>query len=291
MNNKCHIVRDLLPSYIDNLCSKESRQFIKEHVASCSTCRDVLHIMEKDVEVADEIDQRKRLEANKPFKKVAGFFNAQRRLTKYILITALISLGLGICFLANSIVKQKEFKDEVTKLEMVGQEKADIMEEVFHILGSSNEVTNLEKEQLLEVFKKYKGKLHLLAVFPTADVEDWVKENPSIKKEPTTIYPIEYNKAAAVIGSEGIFGRNEQIIPSQYDLGTVAMANSKWVIQYEYKSSYEKTVERHHQLKYYGPSVWSFFQLPILLFTIFSVLLIVWLFLKKHNKHLKDVMG
>ncbi|WML58503.1 zf-HC2 domain-containing protein [Neobacillus sp. PS2-9] len=291
MNNKCHIVRDLLPSYIDDLCSKESRQFIEEHVASCSTCRNVLHTMEHNVEVSEGIEQTKRLEAKKPFKKVAEFFNAQRRLTKYILITALISLGLGICFLANSMVKLNEYKNEVNKLEMVDHEKEDIMKDVFHVLGASSEVTEQEEEQLLKVFEKYKEKLHLLAVFPAADVEDWVKENPSVKKEPTTIYPIEYNKAAAVIGSEGIFGRNKQIIPSQYDLGTVAMANSKWVIQYEYKSSYEKTVERHHQLKYYGQSVWSFFQLPILLFAIFSVLLIVWLFLKKHNKHLKDVMG
>ncbi|WP_413305431.1 zf-HC2 domain-containing protein [Bacillus sp. 1P10SD] len=291
MNNKCHIVRDLLPSYIDDLCSNESRQFIEEHVASCHVCRDVLHTMENDVEVSDGIEQKKRLEAKKPFKKVAAFFNAQRRLTKYILITALISLGLGICFLANSMVKQKEYKAEVTKLEMVEQEKADIMEDVFHILGSSNEVTKLEEEQLLEVFNKYKEKLHLLAIFPAADLGDWVKENPSVRKEPTTIFPIEYHKAVSVIGSEGIIGANKQIISSQYDLGTVVMANSKWVIQYEYKSSYEKTVERHHQFKYYGPSVWSFFQLPILLFAIFSVLLIVWLILKKHNNHIKDVMG
>ena len=291
MNNKCHIVRDLLPSYIDDLCSKESRQFIEEHVASCHTCRDVLHTMEHDVDVSDGIEQMKRLEAKKPFKKVAAFFNTQRRLTKYILITALISLGLGICFLANSMVKQNEYKNEVNKLEMVDHEKEVIMKDVFHVLGASSEVTKQEEEQLLKVFEKYKEKLHLLAVFPTADVEDWVKENSSVKKEPTTIYPIEYNKAVAVIGNEGVIGQNKQIFPSQYDLGTVVMANSKWVIQYEYKSSYEKTVERHHQFKYYGPSVWNFFQLPILLFAIFSVLLIVWLFLKKHNNHIKDVMG
>lgn len=291
MNNKCHIVSDLLPSYIDDLCSKESRQFIEEHIALCSTCRDVLHTMRNNVEISEGIEQTKRLEAKKPFKKVAEFFNAQRRLTKYILITALISLGLGICSLANSVVKQNEYKNEVNKLEMVDHEKEDIMKDVFHVLGASSEVTKQEEEQLLKVFEKYKEKLHLLAVFPTADVEDWVKENPSVKKEPTTIYPIEYNKAAAVIGNEGVIGQNKQIFPSQYDLGTVVMANSKWVIQYEYKSSYEKTVERHHQFKYYGPSIWSFFQLPILLFAIFSVLLIVWLFLKKHNKQLKNVIG
>jgi hypothetical protein len=69
------------------------------------------------------------------------------------------------------------------------------------------------------------------------------------------------------------------------------MANKRWVIQYEYKSSYEQTIERHHQLTYYGPSTWSIFQAPILLFALFIVLLVFWLFLKRQNKRLKDVMG
>lgn len=85
----------------------------------------------------------------------------------------------------------------------------------------STEVTEKEEKQLLTIFKKYNKKLNLLAVLPAADIEDWLQENASVKQKPTTIYPIEYNKAAIVIGNEGILRKNEPITPSGYDLGTV----------------------------------------------------------------------
>ncbi|MGG3560650.1 zf-HC2 domain-containing protein [Neobacillus rhizosphaerae] len=291
MNNNCYIVRDLLPSYIDKLCSHESNQFIEEHISSCSECKNVLDTMKEEVEGADELDQVKIQVAKKPFQKVADFFKAQKKLTKYVLIAALLSLVAGAGFLVNSMVEWKENENEINKLEVVEQERADIMSDVFDALGVSNDVTAHEEKQLFEVFNKYKNKLKLLAIFPAEDVEDWIKENPSVTHEPTTIFPIDYKKAAKVIGTEGMIERKDRIIPSDYDFGTVVMANTKWVIQYEYKSSYEPKIERHHQLKYYGPSIWTIFLLPILLFAIGSVLIIVWWFLKKHIKQLKDVIG
>ncbi|MBM7587925.1 hypothetical protein JOC86_004500 [Bacillus pakistanensis] len=291
MDNKCNIVRDLLPSYIDNLCSQDSIHFIEEHINSCEKCREVLESMKNNVDFSDEIDEVYKVEVKRPFLKVSRFFNGQKKLTNYLLIATLFSLLFGFIFLIHSNKKFSEYKEEVTKLEVVEQEKEAIMDDVFHILGDSTEVTEKEEKQLLTIFKKYNEKLNLLAVFPAANIKDWLQENTSVKQKPTTIYPIEYNKAAIVIGNEGILGKNETIIPSGYDLGTVMMANKQWVIQYEYKSSYEETIERHHQLTYYGPSTWSIFQAPILMFTIFSVLFIVWLLLKKQNKRLKDVMG
>lgn len=290
MNNNCYIVRDLLPSYIDKLCSHESNQFIEEHISSCSDCKNVLDTMKEEVEGADELDQVKIQVAKKPFQKVADFFKAQKKLTKYVLIAALLSLLAGTGFLVNSMVEWKEVKDEANKLEVIEKEKADIMSDVFDALGRSPEVTALEEKQLLDVFHRYKDKLNLLAIFPAEEVVDWIKENPSVTHEPTTIFPIDYKKAAKVIGTEGMIEAKDRIIPSDYDFGTVVMANTKWVIQYEYKSSYEPKIERHHQLKYYGPSVWSIFLLPILFFAIGSVLMVVWMFLRRHNKQLKDVM-
>jgi len=290
MDNKCNIVRDLLPSYIDHLCSKDSVNFIEEHMNSCIKCRDVLESMKTDVDFSDEIDEVYKVEVKKPFQKVSRFFNAQKKLTNYLLLATLISLVFGFVFLIHSVMEFSEYKEEVNKLDVVDQEKEAIMDDVFNVLGSSTEVTEKEEKQLATVFKKYNEKLNLLAVFSVADIEDWLKENASVSKKPTTINPIEYNKAGIVIGNEGIIGKNEHIIPSPYDLGTVVMANKNWVIQYEYKSSYEQTIERHHQLTYYGPTTWSIFQAPILLFTIFTVLLIFWLFLKRQNNRLKDVM-
>jgi hypothetical protein len=291
MDNKCNIVKDLMPSYIDNLCSKDSIVFIEDHMSSCTECREVLESMKNDVDLNDEIDEVYKVEVKRPFQQISRFFNGQKRLANYLLLATLLSLVMGGIFLSHSIKKYSEQKDEATKLEIVDREKEDIMDDTFHILGSSTKVNENEQKQLLSIYKKYSDKLNLLAVFPAEDIKDWLKENGSVKQKPTTIYPIEYNKAAIVIGSEGILRENNQITPSGYDLGTVVMANNRWVIQYEYKSSYKQTIERHHQLTYYGPSTWSIFQTPILLFTLFIILLTLWLFIKRQNNRLKDVMG
>ncbi|MEH7749299.1 zf-HC2 domain-containing protein, partial [Neobacillus drentensis] len=193
MDNKCNIVRDLLPSYIDHLCSKDSVNFIEEHMNSCIKCRDVLESMKTDVDFSDEIDEVYKVEVKKPFQKVSRFFNAQKKLTNYLLLATLISLVFGFVFLIHSVMKFSEYKEEVNKLEVVDQEKEAIMDDVFNVLGSSTEVTEKEEKQLATVFKKYNEKLNLLAVFSAADIEDWLKENASVSKKPTTIYPIEYN--------------------------------------------------------------------------------------------------
>jgi len=70
MPNKCAIVRDLFPSYIDGLCSKESKDFIEQHIKSCDSCKEILNNLKTEVPMADERDKLERLKAKKPLKKV-----------------------------------------------------------------------------------------------------------------------------------------------------------------------------------------------------------------------------
>lgn len=43
---KCEIIRDLLPSYIDNLCSSESQEAIQQHLLQCPLCQKYLEEMQ-----------------------------------------------------------------------------------------------------------------------------------------------------------------------------------------------------------------------------------------------------
>lgn len=45
----CNIIRDILPSYADGLCSEESENLVKEHVKSCPECREILENMQADM--------------------------------------------------------------------------------------------------------------------------------------------------------------------------------------------------------------------------------------------------
>ncbi len=45
MSNKCDIVQDLLPLYIDGACSKASEEMIKEHLEDCRHCKEIYEKM------------------------------------------------------------------------------------------------------------------------------------------------------------------------------------------------------------------------------------------------------
>lgn len=45
---KCKIVQDLLPSYIENLTTKETKVYIEEHLEKCQSCKQVLERMKQE---------------------------------------------------------------------------------------------------------------------------------------------------------------------------------------------------------------------------------------------------
>ncbi len=290
MENKCHIVQDLLPLYIDELCSDTSKEVINEHLSICEECRTVYESMESDDAMEDESKLMERLQAKKPFQQVSRFFRAPKRMTRITFIFAGISLILGGMLLLQSIMEVNANRNELKDLSIVAEEKGIIMEEVVNVLDSTSDDSQYET-QLTDIFKKFDDKLHYLAIFPADEMKEWLDESPSVKNEPTNIFPIDYQKASLVIGSDGIITNKEKINPSTYDLGNVVYANEDWVVQFEYTKSYEETIERYHQLTYYSSSTLFIFWPPILLFSIFSILFIFWWSLNKHNKRLSDVMG
>lgn len=84
-----------------------------------------------------------------------------------------ISLVLGIFFLTNSITEMKEYKKEVSNLEVI--EKEVIMNDVFNVLGSSNGVLEWEEEQLLNVLDKY-PKNSISWLFSPQDNRSWLHD-------------------------------------------------------------------------------------------------------------------
>lgn len=52
MNNlNCNVICDLLPLYIDEVCSPESRELVEAHLEECEACRKTLEQMRSSVEV------------------------------------------------------------------------------------------------------------------------------------------------------------------------------------------------------------------------------------------------
>ncbi|SFE96245.1 Putative zinc-finger [Paenibacillus catalpae] len=81
---KCHIVQDLLPSYIDGLLSAETEHDIQQHLQECEACR-VLH-----AKLSTSIDNV-NLHVNK---KEIDFLKKVRKITTKKVVTGLVVLLL-----------------------------------------------------------------------------------------------------------------------------------------------------------------------------------------------------
>lgn len=86
-NNKdikeCKIVQDLLPSYIDNLTTKETKDYIDKHLENCQDCKEILEGMKKDFNL--NIPKKDNREV-KYMKK----FNKKINILKLIILLAIL---------------------------------------------------------------------------------------------------------------------------------------------------------------------------------------------------------
>ncbi len=85
MKITCDIINDLIPLYIDNICTGDSRKLIEEHIKSCNKCSQKLEDMKNPIaypQISDEC------ESKEPFKKIKK--KVRIRLIMAVIITACI---------------------------------------------------------------------------------------------------------------------------------------------------------------------------------------------------------
>lgn len=97
MKNKenCEIIKDLLPNYIDDLASEETKKFVEEHLKNCKECNKVFENMKADIE--------KEKQKIKKEVKYAKKYN--RKIKTLIFIIVLIFLVIfSLTFVRNAII-------------------------------------------------------------------------------------------------------------------------------------------------------------------------------------------
>ncbi|MCM3359378.1 zf-HC2 domain-containing protein [Psychrobacillus sp. MER TA 171] len=90
----CNIIKDLLPSYIDGICSEETVTTVEKHIEHCQRCKDTLQMMKQPTVQIDETNVEA---AKEPFKRI----NKKRR---FQVITAIV-LSFMICIIASLVVQ------------------------------------------------------------------------------------------------------------------------------------------------------------------------------------------
>lgn len=55
---KCDIIQDLIPSYVDEVCSDATRECVEEHLESCEQCRNMVALCRKNGISGGQADQK-----------------------------------------------------------------------------------------------------------------------------------------------------------------------------------------------------------------------------------------
>lgn len=94
MKNICKIVQDLLPTYIENITSNESNEFIKEHLENCVECNKIYENMIDDIEK----ENLENTEIVKQIKKYKNRINIIKFIVILVIATILLSVISSICY-------------------------------------------------------------------------------------------------------------------------------------------------------------------------------------------------
>ena len=80
----CNIIKDLLPSYVDKICTEDSRRLIEEHIGGCEQCRTQLKLLQ-GTELTDEQGEQRRISYLKKLKR-----HYEKGITSLVLLTLAI---------------------------------------------------------------------------------------------------------------------------------------------------------------------------------------------------------
>lgn len=87
--NRCNIVKDLLPLYLEDLCSEDTRNFVEAHLEQCTDCQNTCSLLKHAGPDTDAVQDQ---EIN-AFKKLNAWFSGQM-LTGYLLFLAVLGIGI-----------------------------------------------------------------------------------------------------------------------------------------------------------------------------------------------------
>ena len=113
MNKDCEIIKDLLPLYVDDVCSTETREFVEKHLKNCNECQKYFETMEKD-------ENNKNNKNSDEKESIKNFNNKIKRNKIKAVVISLIIFVIGIllikyiysCILFNHIInKAHKFSD------------------------------------------------------------------------------------------------------------------------------------------------------------------------------------
>lgn len=97
MKINCGIVQDLIPSYVDGLCSESSKRCVEEHIVECEECRAFLEGC-RTVELSGKLLEEKQLDGLRKVKKkikLQNMFSYGLLLVVILFATYFFTMNMG----------------------------------------------------------------------------------------------------------------------------------------------------------------------------------------------------
>jgi len=115
IKQNCKIIKDLLPSYIDDACSAESKKAVEEHLQECIDCKIELENLKSDIPNGRQLKYRDEVN---PFKTIKKKNKIKLAITSIFAVVLILILPF-VC-LSNFKALSKLFPDPNFKITQIG---------------------------------------------------------------------------------------------------------------------------------------------------------------------------
>ncbi|NMA65781.1 MAG: hypothetical protein GX957_06005 [Clostridiaceae bacterium] len=95
MTISCEIIKDMLPLYLDGVCSNDSKVMVEEHLAECDSCKAELDAMKGEIFLSHKEQNLKEAETVKKLSR-RWKKGMMKSLLKGVFITLLVILAIAL---------------------------------------------------------------------------------------------------------------------------------------------------------------------------------------------------
>lgn len=108
-SKECKVVQDLLPNYIEKLTSKETNDYIEEHINECQECSKILDNMKKEIKVDNKTINKKEV---KYIKKYNSKLKILKSILLIILLIYVIVIGRRAIIMTSLSAKARQYLEK-----------------------------------------------------------------------------------------------------------------------------------------------------------------------------------
>lgn len=249
LKNECEIMKDLMPTYIENLATDATKEFVENHVKDCKRCQEALENLKKEKEEKEQKEKQKGKFEISYLKKC----NKQLETLKTILLIIAIVLGVVWLAILGNFAKCQIERGQLEKQGKQNQKMIqEIAEDTNNMISKGNFILTLEKRDNIgkenETVRKYTYKATKDKFIEKVFIKEEIKSIKYLFRDQDNFKGIEENANKEVNLYEGpIWGTQKNIVSCTgfLDIGVPYLASKIEITEEEYNGKKCKVLKRN----------------------------------------------